>query len=585
MKSEDYIALDVVETNHNARAFSKKQISLISATLFGALSLSLLAPSQLSLTGSSDDEDAYLANQPESFHETYVDPAIPLVGGQTVNTTTALVSTAAPSEQRKESMTESVAPEVTAQVASNKPMDNYDDILPESELADSDEVIDAQYKNLTAVSEPAKKQEVVSKWFVEDVQKGDTISSIFADLNIPASVTMAILDHKNVAKEVNSLSLGQHLSFLIDEKNVLQQFVKPLPHNKQLRFYRSEKDPRKFDYAIESAGRHMNAGDEVTTTVSSEAEQTLAAQVAQTSTDAKADTAEKKAPAPQVTAAADTKKAAPVKKVNPIENRGRLVLVKINKGDSFSTAANNSGVSYGEVNQILRMFKGRVQFARNIHPGDEMRVLFSDAHGKGKITAVELKLGKKKFATYLNPADGKYYDEKGMNSNKSAFRRFPLNGKIRVTSPFNPGRRHPVLGYVRPHNGTDFGVPVGTPVICPADGVVDKAGYSRGAGYYMVVRHRGGISTVYMHLSKIVAKEGQHVKLGKTIARTGNTGISTGPHLHYELRINGRPVNAMRVNLGNAVDSQVNKKERQRFASNVAKYKKELYSKNLMAKL
>ena len=273
----------------------------------------------------------------------------------------------------------------------------------------------------------------------------------------------------------------------------------------------------------------------------------------------------------------------PKAKVTTAANRGRLVLVKIKKGESFSTAANKAGITYAEINRILQMFKGRIQFSKNIRPGDSMRVLFTDSKGKGKIAAVEFNLSRGgKISSYLNTADNKYYDERGLSSVKSSFRRFPFNAKARITSSFNPGRKHPVLGTVRPHNGTDFGLPVGTPVIAPADGVVDKATYSRSAGYYVVLRHRGGWSTVYMHLSKLHVKQGQRVKLGSTIARSGNTGISTGPHLHYELRINGRPVNAMRVNLGSR-DVEVNSRQRKRFQKSIAQYKRDLYKDSLIA--
>ena len=179
--------------------------------------------------------------------------------------------------------------------------------------------------------------------------------------------------------------------------------------------------------------------------------------------------------------------------------------------------------------------------------------------------------------------DDKYYDERGYNSSTSTFRRFPLDGKVVISSQFNPNRRHPVTGKVRPHNGTDFAVRVGTPVISPADGVVEIAKYSRSAGYYVVIRHRGSYSTVYMHLSKILVKPGQSVRIGQTIARSGNTGISTGPHLHYELRRNNHPINAMRVTLPANDDTTVAKKNRQRFESNVALFKKELYEDSLVA--
>ena len=120
--------------------------------------------------------------------------------------------------------------------------------------------------------------------------------------------------------------------------------------------------------------------------------------------------------------------------------------------------------------------------------------------------------------------------------------------------------------------------------MAPADGVVEIAKYSRTAGYYIVIRHRGSYSTVYMHLSKLLVNQGQSVKIGQMIARSGNTGISTGPHLHYELRRNNRPINAMRVTLPANEDTQIAKKNRQRFANNVALFKKELHQEDLIAK-
>ena len=103
---------------------------------------------------------------------------------------------------------------------------------------------------------------------------------------------------------------------------------------------------------------------------------------------------------------------------------------------------------------------------------------------------------------------------------------------------------------IRPHKGVDFSVPTGTPIIAPADGTIEKVAYqSGGAGRYIVLRHSREYQTVYMHLSKPLVKAGQAIKKGQRIALSGNTGISTGPHLHYEFHINGRPVNPLTVKL------------------------------------
>ena len=231
------------------------------------------------------------------------------------------------------------------------------------------------------------------------------------------------------------------------------------------------------------------------------------------------------------------------------------------------------------------MFKGRIQFSRHIQPGDSMRVLFSNSKGKGSINAVEFKLSRLgKVATYRNLTDNRYYDENGPAAAKKAtFKRIPLEGNVRISSQFNPNRRHPVTGRIRPHNGTDFAVRVGTRVIAPSSGVVETARYSRSAGYFIVLNHANGYSTVYMHLSKLNVKPGQRVKMGQVIARSGNTGISTGPHLHYELRRNGRPVNAMRVKLPSSGVSSATTRQIQRFKNNVAQFKKDLYNSRLMA--
>ena len=114
-------------------------------------------------------------------------------------------------------------------------------------------------------------------------------------------------------------------------------------------------------------------------------------------------------------------------------------------------------------------------------------------------------------------------------------------------------------------------------------GVVEKATFTRSTGYYIVVRHSNGLSTVYMHLSKLLVSPGQRVNAGSVIARSGNTGLSTGPHLHYEVRLNGRAVNPLRVNLDSR-SVEINSKERKAFANNVERHKRELHQNSLMAK-
>ena len=216
----------------------------------------------------------------------------------------------------------------------------------------------------------------------------------------------------------------------------------------------------------------------------------------------------------------------------------------------------------------------------NLQAGDEIRILFSGNRQGDRINAVSIQSRKQgRVNAFRLSSNNKYYDEKiFQNKSSGKFSRYPIAGQIRITSQFNPHRRHPVTGKVRPHNGTDFGVPVGTPVYAPADGVVERCTYQSAAGYYIVIKHQGAYSTVYMHLSKILVKPGQTVKANQRIALSGNTGRSTGPHLHYELRINNVPVNAMKVTLpsGGSASPDVSSKDAKLFAIQVRNYKKQL---------
>ena len=150
--------------------------------------------------------------------------------------------------------------------------------------------------------------------------------------------------------------------------------------------------------------------------------------------------------------------------------------------------------------------------------------------------------------------------------------RYPIPSQRRVSSGFSPNRRNPVTGRVQPHNGTDFSVRVGTPVLSTGDGIVIKATSHRDMGRHIVIRHGGKYTTVYMHMSKLLVKVGQKVKQGQKIGLSGNTGRSTGPHLHYEFRINNRPVNAMRVDL--PMSESMGGKSKRQYLAKVREYKR-----------
>lgn len=549
MISEDYISKEAIGSSAWKGPLSKKHNKAILATFVIALTLSIATNKNFYST--SEDTDSSSNSNMFAYsdeHVSDIDDSVPLTQ----------------------------AYGITSNKDKTRQMENYDDSLPDADLADSDAQLDKEVSALAKKIDKDQNSDIDTKWVTESVQRGDNISSLFEDLNIPAATLMEILDtDKSLAKRINSLKIGENLSFLVDGKGELLVFIKPISDKEQLRFYKTDKSGN-YTVVKERLGSYEMDDDATSQAKLMASKEAPDAKTVATASASKTDTAK------------DTKVAAvkdePVQEMSATK-RGRLVLVNIGKGESFSTAANKAGITYTEINKILQMFKGKIQFSRNIRAGDSMRVLFTESKGKGKICAVEFTLSRGgKVASYLNTADGKYYDERGLKPARSAgFARFPFHSRVRVTSPFNPRRLHPVTGRVRPHNGVDFGMPVGSLVSAPSDGVVDKAGFSRSAGYFIVLRHSSTVSTVYMHLSKLSVRPGQRVKQGATIARSGNTGISTGPHLHYEVRIGGRAVNPLRVKLDNQ-RVELNSKSRKAFAASIKKYKRELYQQSLMAK-
>ena len=167
--------------------------------------------------------------------------------------------------------------------------------------------------------------------------------------------------------------------------------------------------------------------------------------------------------------------------------------------------------------------------------------------------------------------DDRFYRPDGTSLLPSFWRHpFAESHHYRISSPFNLHRHHPITGRISPHYGTDFAMPTGSPVAAPADGVVRRVTHGLLAGNYVVLDHGNGYRTRYMHLSKVRVHPGDTVRQGQVIALSGNTGRSTGPHLHYELRMNGRPVNAMKVPL--PTKGQLASDELTRFRNKYAAY-------------
>nr|WP_282705874.1 murein DD-endopeptidase MepM [Haemophilus influenzae] len=247
--------------------------------------------------------------------------------------------------------------------------------------------------------------------------------------------------------------------------------------------------------------------------------------------------------------------------------------------NSLNSSLREQGLDTRQISQLSNALQWQVSL-RKLKKGTQFAILVSREYlgdkltGQGNVEALRISSGGKNYYA-VQAANGRYYNQQGETLGKG-FARYPLQRQARVSSPFNPNRRHPVTGRVRPHKGVDFSVSQGTPVIAPADGTVEKVAYQAGgAGRYVMLRHGREYQTVYMHLSKSLVKAGQIVKKGERIALSGNTGISTGPHLHYEFHINGRAVNPLTVKLP-GTSSGMSSAERKQFLVRVREAEKML---------
>ncbi|RWA75421.1 MAG: M23 family metallopeptidase [Mesorhizobium sp.] len=225
--------------------------------------------------------------------------------------------------------------------------------------------------------------------------------------------------------------------------------------------------------------------------------------------------------------------------------------------DGIYRAAYSYGMSQKLTRQLVRLLASDVDFQSRLAPSDRIDVLFSQPNGEGQASDdSELLYASATFGGQtrnfyrfrLQDGSSDYFDQNGSSSKQFLLRNPVPSG--RFTSGFGP-RRHPILGYVKMHTGTDWAAPTGTPIISAGNGVVEKAGWASGFGKQTIIRHANGYETSYNHQNGFAKGivPGASVKQGQVIGYLGSTGLSTGPHLHYELIVNGTKVDAMRVRL------------------------------------
>jgi murein DD-endopeptidase MepM/ murein hydrolase activator NlpD len=226
----------------------------------------------------------------------------------------------------------------------------------------------------------------------------------------------------------------------------------------------------------------------------------------------------------------------------------------------YETAMRNK-VPTPVIDDMIRIYSYDVDFQRKVQPGDSFDVFYAGddennnnnaSNDKSEVLFASLTLGgeTKKYYKFVTPDDGvvDYYDDSGKSAKKFLVRK-PVNNAI-MRSGFG-GRRHPILGYVKMHTGVDWATAYGTPIFASGNGVVEKAGLEGGYGKYIRIQHNNGYETAYGHMSAFAKgiEPGKRVRQGQVIGFVGSTGQSTGPHVHYEILVNGRFVDPLRVKL------------------------------------
>lgn len=246
---------------------------------------------------------------------------------------------------------------------------------------------------------------------------------------------------------------------------------------------------------------------------------------------------------------------------------------------SLYVAADEADFPAALIADMVDPFAWDIDFTRDFRKGDSFKVIYEqimDSEGNflrnGSVLAAELNLKRRgKLRAYrYKTKKGRisYYNENGESRRRSLLRT-PLKFS-RISSHFNPKRKHPVLGYTRAHKGTDFAAPTGTPIRAAGDGRIVKRSWFGGYGRYIRIRHNGKYETAYAHLSRYKrgVKAGSYVRQGQIIGYVGTSGRSTGPHLHYELIIHGKKTNAMRAKLPKG--KKLAKSEMANFRDNIA---------------
>lgn len=355
-------------------------------------------------------------------------------------------------------------------------------------------------------------------WQPVTVTSGDTLSSLLSDLNVNADDISTLMANPDIKKSMAHLQVNSEMQVMIDDNN----------HLIGLRYPMSAKNTL---IVTEQDNRYITS-------------------------------------------------------INVLPTKVRNIYTQATINNSLYSAGHNAGLPNKSIVQLISIFSSKVNFSRDIHPGDSIQVIYEDKYtqnrdlGAGDILAAKIDIANHTYvAVGYKAADGTmtYYTPEG-KSLKNSFLRAPVS-YTHISSPFNMHRIHPILHINRPHEGVDLAAMQGAPVKAAADGRVIYMGRDGGYGNLVKIDHGDGVTTRYAHLSRFVKglHVGSHVSEGERIAYVGSTGLATGPHLHFEVRINDVPKNPLTVALpsfGNGLIA----KDKRKFVAQTTPLLKELNS-------
>ena len=326
-----------------------------------------------------------------------------------------------------------------------------------------------------------------------NVKQGDTYESIINNINIPKIEKKIFLNTVTKNKNINILKLNQKIFFKIDRKDNTRiiNFVIEIDKKKNILFERNENDKTYISKIIEK-----NLIKRITF------------------------------------------------KEGVIKN-------------SLYNAALKIGVQPNTIIEFARLYGFQVDFQRDIWKNDSFQIIYEEFKSEdgstieiGNIIYANLNVQNTDLKLYKFEYEDKidYFDENGKSIRKTLMKT-PING-ARLSSSFGK-RKHPILGFTKMHTGTDFAAPKGTPIMASGDGIVIKSSWCGGGGNCVKIKHNSTYQTVYAHMSKFGRgiKKGVRVKQGQIIGYVGSTGLSTGPHLHYEVIENGKKINSQKLKL------------------------------------